>query len=140
MGPDPVSMLPHRPPFRFLTSAAPSALDTWTGVWIVSGREDFFAGHFPGDPILPGVLLAEALAQLSGLVAFHGSDRGRPGRLVHVDVRFDAAVRPPAEVLLRSRMERRLGSLARLEVSAMVGGATVASGWITLAEVAGGVS
>jgi 3-hydroxyacyl-[acyl-carrier-protein] dehydratase len=60
--------LPHRPPFLFiseLTSVEPG--QSATGSWQLTGDEAFFAGHFPGRPTLPGVLMVEALAQLGGV-------------------------------------------------------------------------
>lgn len=137
--------LPHRPPFRFLTSVSVlRPQETGEAVWRVEGTEFFLEGHFPDQPIVPGVLIVEALAQLSGLVGFHdpdsevpGADRsGRAiqgGKLAHVDVRFKTTVVPPAEVALRSRMVRAVGALYQFEVEAKWAGRIVARGRLTLA-------
>lgn len=134
--------LPHGEPFRFiseLTRLEPG--EQGAAVWRLGGGEDFFRGHFRGDPVVPGVLLAEALAQLAGLVVFgdagtdpgRGEGRARAARLAHVDVKFPSAVRPPAEVVLGARHLRSLGLLRLVEVRAECGGGVVASGVLTLA-------
>jgi len=79
---------------------------------------------------VPGVLIAEALAQLSGLV---GPDNGaRGGKLAHVDIRFETPVVPPAEITLHSRLLRVMDSLQQFEVRASLGEKTVANGTLTL--------
>jgi 3-hydroxyacyl-[acyl-carrier-protein] dehydratase len=131
---DPLSQLPHRDPFRFISSLVSlTPGKSGEATWSLRGHEPFFTGHFPGDPIVPGVLVSEALAQLSGLVALHGADGSPSGRLAHVDIRFDSPVRPPAEILLKSTLTRTMGKLSQFDVSASVGGIAVARGSLTLA-------
>jgi 3-hydroxyacyl-[acyl-carrier-protein] dehydratase len=131
-GPDYLSRLPHRDPFRFLTRVCQIQENvSGEAIWALSGQEPFFSGHFPGQPMVPGVLIAEAMAQLSGLV---GPATSNQGKLVHADVRFDRPVAPPAEITLRSRHLRSIGELQQFEVSASVGEQVVARGMLTLSR------
>jgi 3-hydroxyacyl-[acyl-carrier-protein] dehydratase len=131
-GNDLLQRLPHRDPFRFLSRISQlKEGESGEAVWSLKGTEPFFAGHFPGQPLVPGVLIAEAMAQLSGLV---GPTASNQGKLVHVDVRFDHPVAPPAEIIIRSRHLRTIGILQQFEVSATVGQEIVARGMLTLSR------
>lgn len=130
--------LPHRPPFRFITSVlAIEHGQSGEAVWELDGTEDFFAGHFPGRPVVPGVLITEALAQLSGIVAFFDPQRRQvpSAHLAHVDVRIRSAVTPPASIHLESTAEREMASLHQFRVAASFEGRIVAKGSITLARI-----
>ena len=108
-GDDPVGLLPHRPPFRFV-----DAVDELVpgqrvlARYRVTGDEAFLAGHFPGNPILPGVIQLEALAQ-AGAVALL-SDERYAGTLPLFggveDVRWRRLVRPGDELQLEVVMDR----------------------------------
>jgi 3-hydroxyacyl-[acyl-carrier-protein] dehydratase len=131
---DYLSRLPHQPPFRFitrLTDVRPG--DSAEGVWSVVGNEAFFAGHFPGRPLVPGVLLVEALAQLSGIAgpAVSPTDH-EEGKLAHADVRFDEPIAPPADIVLKSKLGRVMGALQQFNVEASVKGVVAARGSVTL--------
>jgi 3-hydroxyacyl-[acyl-carrier-protein] dehydratase len=104
-----IAKLPHRPPFRFVDAVEECA----PGVRVVAryrvtGDEAFLAGHFPGNPILPGVIQLEALAQAGALAL--ANDARYEGKLALFGgvekVRFRRVVRPGDELVLAVTMER----------------------------------
>ncbi len=104
-----IALLPHRPPFRFVTAVS----ECEPGVSIsarysVTGEEDFLAGHFPGNPVLPGVIQLEALAQ-AGAIALLSDERyaGKLPLFGGVEgVRFRRQVKPGDELRLDVTLER----------------------------------
>ena len=73
--PNPIDVLPHRPPFLFvdrLLALEPG--QSAIGEWKLTGDEWFFSGHFPGRPTLPGVLMCEAIAQLGAIAVLTTDD------------------------------------------------------------------
>lgn len=129
---DYLARLPHGPEFRFVSAVreveeGQSAM----GLWTVKGDEAFLKGHFPGRPIVPGVLLTEALAQIAGIAAARPGETG--GVLSAIDVRFMLPVIPPASIELRASVELSDATPARTcEVIASVAGLAVARGRVTI--------
>lgn len=104
-----VSLLPHRPPFRFVddvVSVAPG--ESISARYSVTGDEAFLAGHFPGNPVFPGVIQLEALAQ-AGAIALLADERyaGKLPLFGGVEsVRFRRMVKPGDTLALDVTLER----------------------------------
>jgi 3-hydroxyacyl-[acyl-carrier-protein] dehydratase len=106
---DLVGLLPHRPPFRFVDSVDELVVgERCVGRYQVTGDEDFLAGHFPDNPVFPGVIQLEALAQTGAIAVL--ADERFAGRLPLFggveEVRFRRMVRPGDELVLDVTMER----------------------------------
>ncbi len=133
--------LPHGPEFRFLDRLLElEPGKSGRGEYRVRGDESFLQGHFPGEPIMPGVLLIEAAAQLAGVVA--QSDPRIPP-LPHLKltglraVKILGSARPDERIELFAQITGRLGDLIQAEARAAVGTTTILLAHITLS---GGVA
>jgi len=129
-----IDCLPQRPPFRFVDEVTELAsLRRALGAVTFARGHRVFDGHLPGDPIVPGVILVEALAQLSGLCLLRGGESAVRGFLADVArMRFRRLVRPDERVVLRTELVKRFGSTARFEVESEVRGECACNGVLTI--------
>ena len=127
-------ILPHRPPFLLLDEV----LQLEPGARVVARkrvREEDCAGHFPGNPIMPGVLMVEALAQAGAVaVLAETENRGKLALFAGIDgVRFKRLVRPGDELTLECELEQVRGQIGRGKARATVDGKLVVRGTLTFA-------
>jgi 3-hydroxyacyl-[acyl-carrier-protein] dehydratase len=128
--------LPHGPEFRFVDSI--TALDpgkSATGVYRLRGDEAFLAGHFPGQPILPAVIMVEAIAQMAGIAL--QSDPAIPPladlRLTAIrNVKILGTATPGETVEIEAEVQGRMGNLVQAHGRIRKGARILAEGQVTL--------
>ena len=128
--------LPHGPEFRFLDrllNLEPG--QSGTGEYTVRGDEPFLRGHFPGQPIFPGVLLVEAAAQLAGTIA-QSDPQLKPLAGLKLTalrgVKILGTAHPGEVIRLEARVTGRLGNLVQAQATASVAGQPVLQAELTL--------
>lgn len=131
-----LKLLPHGAEFRFLdrlTQLDPGR--SGAGEYRVRGDEPFLRGHFPGEPIFPGVLIAEAAAQLAGVVA-QSDPQILPLKNLKLtalrNVKILGTAKPGETILLEARIAGRLGNLVQAQATAKIGDDVIMSGDLTL--------
>ena len=136
--PDPKELLPHREPFLLVDEI----LELVPGVsararWTLHRDMPFFAGHFPGNPITPGVLIVESLAQTAGLAAMSVPENaGRLALFAGIEkVRFRRPVRPGETLDLAMQMTRQRGPVGWAEGEARVDGELACAASLSFAFV-----
>jgi len=125
-----MEMIPHRYPFLLIDKVTDMVLgESAVGIKNVTVNEPFFQGHFPGHPIMPGVLIIEAMAQTSAILVIEttGKKAGNVVYFMTVDqARFRKPVRPGDRVLLRVEKQRHRGNVWKFRGEARVEGQLVA--------------
>ena len=135
---DILKLLPHRYPILLVDRV----LELLPGERVVAlknvtANESFFQGHFPGYPVMPGVLIVEALAQVACVTLMKGIDTGRKTPLFGgiETMRFRKPVRPGDQLRLEFEMVRMRGPVGKGKVKALVDGEPAAEGNISFALV-----
>ena len=127
-------LLPHRYPFLLVDRVIEIVPDqSIIAIKNVTINEPFFTGHFPGHPVMPGVLIVEAMAQSAGLLTqlsarMKGGSPSALFYLVKVDnARFNAPVVPGDQLRMEVRLKRLLRNMGLFEARTLVDGKEVAS-------------
>ena len=131
-----MALIPHRFPMLLVDRVEDIVPDVSArGIKAVTINEPFFAGHFPARPIMPGVLIVEALAQTAGVLAIRSMALQASGKLVYFmaieDAKFRAPVEPGCLLELRVDYIQRRASVCKFQGRASVDGKLVAEARFT---------
>ena len=119
--------LPHRDPFLFLDKVISLTDEAVVGIKNVSINEPFFRGHFPSKPIMPGVLIVESIAQLSGILTYHILGITTPNPETDMfyfagidNARFKKMVRPGDQLRMEVELVRHRKTLFKFKGRALI--------------------
>jgi len=124
-----LSLLPHRYPFLLVDKILEQGENKIVGVKNVSINEPFFQGHFPGNPVMPGVLIIEAMAQTAGVLMFSKEENsGKIPLLAGVDkARFKKPVYPGDQLKIKVEIVKMVRGIGKAKAEAYVEDHLVAS-------------
>ena len=126
-----MQMIPHRPPFLMIDRVLNLEADKGAvGIKNVSITEPHFQGHFPNAPVMPGVLIVEAMAQTAAVLVVHTLGPASEGKLVYFmsvdNCRFRRPVFPGDQLVIDVKKQRNRGPVWKFEGIAKVDGKVVA--------------
>jgi 3-hydroxyacyl-[acyl-carrier-protein] dehydratase len=131
-----MDVIPHRYPFLMIDRLVDIITNvSATGIKNVTVNEPYFQGHFPGQPVMPGVLIIEAMAQTSAALVVHSMGAHAEGKLVYFmsieSARFRKPVVPGDRLNVHVTKERSRGNVWKFSAEAKVDGAVVAEATYT---------
>jgi len=129
--------LPHRYPFVMIDRVVEINEETLVAIKNVTINEPFFQGHYPGNPVMPGVMQVEAMAQAAGILLLRKTNlENKTALFMSCDkVKWRKPVRPGDQLLIKVKMTKNRGSIACAEGECSVGGQTVSSADLMFAVV-----
>ena len=123
------AILPHRYPFLLVDRIEELEPDRIVGIKNVTVNEPFFNGHFPNFPVMPGVLIVEAMAQVAGVLVLSQIE-DRDNKLVLLasveEAKFRKPVRPGDQLRIEMKVAKRKATIAKMFGTASIDGAVVA--------------
>lgn len=133
-----MEIIPHRPPFLLLDTIEELEIGKYAVARKrIDGENPIFQGHFPNEPIMPGVLIIEAMAQTGAVAVL--SDEAERGKKVYFggikNAKFKSPVLPGDELELRAELVLRKGTLGTAKTAAYVEGKEVCTAELILAVV-----
>lgn len=129
------AIIPHREPMLLIDSAECEGADTAVGSYTVRGDEFFLQGHFPGNPVVPGVILCEIMAQACCVLLADRAQGKTPYYTGLNKVKFRRRVTPGDRLDIRCRLVKNMGAFYFAEGQISVGGETAVSGEFSFAIV-----
>ncbi len=132
-----LDLMPHRYPFVMIDRIVEMTADAATAIKNVTINEPYFQGHFPGNPVMPGVLQIEAMAQAAGILMIRRSTlEGKTTLFMSCDkVKWRKPVRPGDQLLIKVRITKVRGTVVCAEGECTVNGQTVSSAELMFALV-----
>ena len=130
------TLIPHRDPMLLIDKIVNIVeKKSVVGIKEVTGKEDFFRGHFPGHPVMPGVLIVEAMAQSAGALVVHSLGKEAHGKIVYFmsieSAKFRRPVNPGVQLRLHCDVVQGRGNVWKFSGVAMVGDVKVAEATYT---------
>ena len=124
-----LNLLPHRYPFLLVDKILEQEENKIIGVKNVTINEPFFQGHFPGHPVMPGVLIIEAMAQVGGVLMFSKEEnKGKIPLFAGIDkARFKKPVHPGDQLKIKVEIIKMIKGIGKAKAEAYVDGNLVAS-------------
>jgi len=139
--PEIMKRLPHRFPFLMIDRVLKYGGNEVIALKNVSINEPYFVGHFPTEPIMPGVLIGESMAQAAAFLG-DGDDEqvsesglGKKAFLTNINLKIECPVIPGDQLIITARLVKRLGKLMKVSAHVKVNKTIVASAEITVALV-----